>query len=398
MELTRTIYPVGFGAFCSEVFEDYNTSTIFNVVYDCGSKHKAQKESINRYIKEDYLFDNRKMDVLFVSHFHDDHINCIKQLPLRKDTLIVLPYIYAEYQLLFEFIYGMGYTELILWLQKNGYDNVVLVDPYDSNVHNVNKRERYVDGEHPIFDDSIYQNRVDSRYPHMKPFDFFLYRSIDWVYTPFHLQDKSLYQDFIMSALANGITTDDLRCFDGKDRNITKRIKDLYQSYCDKDKAAKKSLNASSMLLVSRPYDIDQWSTETIEYRLYNRTIVPPQYHWIRNIHVSCLYTGDTPLSTTKYETEFLRVKDDVMPEGAGLVQLPHHGSVEGYNHILYEIPNCSAVFVNCYEVAQSHKGEPVLYTKAIMDAARSRTAFFAVSEDEKSRFVLYATKVGKRP
>ena len=79
MIFRRTFYPVGQGAFYVEEFKLYDGST-FTIVYDCGSTTLEPKDfeaKIEVFFRDrqDYV---RKwpyqIDILFISHFHADHI------------------------------------------------------------------------------------------------------------------------------------------------------------------------------------------------------------------------------------------------------------------------------------------------------------------------------------
>lgn len=64
--LTRTIHPVGQGAFYSETFS-VRKKKLYTVVYDCGyDKRESAAAKIERL---------SAVDLIFISHFHDDHIN-----------------------------------------------------------------------------------------------------------------------------------------------------------------------------------------------------------------------------------------------------------------------------------------------------------------------------------
>lgn len=74
--MTRTIHPVGQGAFYSEIFKKNGDKyPFFTVVYDCGSDKKNATE---RY--EQIKQFGKNVNLLFVSHFHDDHTNGIFDL------------------------------------------------------------------------------------------------------------------------------------------------------------------------------------------------------------------------------------------------------------------------------------------------------------------------------
>ena len=84
LSLNRTIHPVGQGAFYSEVFfNEERKDSLFTVVYDCGGridKFKEQLKTVN------------KVGLLFISHFHDDHIKGVELLrESNPGTIVVIP-------------------------------------------------------------------------------------------------------------------------------------------------------------------------------------------------------------------------------------------------------------------------------------------------------------------
>lgn len=387
MELIRHIYPAGFGAFHSEFFIDGNGDT-FHVVYDCGAKHADGKSNIKDAIRGCWPYyppgPNRHVDLLFVSHFHEDHINCIKELKIDTRTTVFLPYIFDNNQYLFEHFYQFHYTELLQFLTEREC-KIVLVAPYNNDNLNL-EGNRYVDGELPLIDRDLKGNAPNSQYPVFLPFNYFYKRTFDWVFMPLHLQDKSLYQGFVADVLAAGITPAQLAHYNGSNSKLKRMLKGLYNAYIKKDKHAKGSLNASTMLLASRPITMTKFGMHCF-YAPFARWRKKYPCHWDEifqphgTIYPGCLYTGDMPLSTPYYLQTLKTVKKKLIPDGAGLVQLPHHGSIEGYSSTLLGTRNLRYVFVNCMEDASSKKHEPVLYAKAIFDCFRKGIPLIAVSE-----------------
>lgn len=77
--MIRTFHSVGQGAFYSEDFDN------FKMVYDCGSY--KNKDLIENEVKNS--FDTKEViDAVFVSHFHEDHINGLEFL-LKTIELII---------------------------------------------------------------------------------------------------------------------------------------------------------------------------------------------------------------------------------------------------------------------------------------------------------------------
>ena len=79
MTMTRTIHPVGQGAFYTECLEDDGRN--YNIVYDCGSDtaSSARNSLIEKEIKQTFE-KGEIINAIFISHFHRDHINGITTL------------------------------------------------------------------------------------------------------------------------------------------------------------------------------------------------------------------------------------------------------------------------------------------------------------------------------
>lgn len=78
--IKREIHPVGQGAFYSESFYiNSESSPYFVALYDCGSFNKTRL-----FMEIEGL--PQKIDCLFVSHFHFDHINGIERLLEMKQV------------------------------------------------------------------------------------------------------------------------------------------------------------------------------------------------------------------------------------------------------------------------------------------------------------------------
>lgn len=84
--ITRIFHPIGQGAFYSERFGK------INIVYDCGCGVKKDSCKIaNKVVKQSFK-PKEVIDILFISHFHEDHINKIKILKEHcKIENVVLP-------------------------------------------------------------------------------------------------------------------------------------------------------------------------------------------------------------------------------------------------------------------------------------------------------------------
>lgn len=93
MRLNRTFWPVGHGAFYTEQFNWAD----FVAVYDCGGNIDVIDDRVNSFeerVPINGLRNNEKwINILFISHFHEDHFNGVKHLLSNVHVeRIVLPY------------------------------------------------------------------------------------------------------------------------------------------------------------------------------------------------------------------------------------------------------------------------------------------------------------------
>lgn len=103
------IHPVGQGFFYSGSviykLDEYNSKNFF-CVFDCGSEKKKHcLEEVNKF-REETWHRNEPLDLLVISHFHSDHINCIKALlDGRKVNRIVAPFVSFTERLALSLLY-----------------------------------------------------------------------------------------------------------------------------------------------------------------------------------------------------------------------------------------------------------------------------------------------------
>ena len=98
MNMARTFHPIGQGAFYSEEFFNSEQNCVFRIVYDCGSLKYCglqrnsdgtplEREDIEERVKRAFP-NGHGIDILFVSHFDEDHVNLIPCLTERIRRLI----------------------------------------------------------------------------------------------------------------------------------------------------------------------------------------------------------------------------------------------------------------------------------------------------------------------
>lgn len=120
--LTRTIWPVGHGAFYTERFEDIDgKGTSFTAVYDCGAyQFGIRYEDILKSEIDKFLgrLRNNVIDVVFLSHFDKDHVNGFRYLLSKNVTIrnLIIP--------------NLSNEQLVCALLKN----VVEEEPLDEDI------------------------------------------------------------------------------------------------------------------------------------------------------------------------------------------------------------------------------------------------------------------------
>ena len=136
MELKRTFHAVGQGAFYTERFYEGETS-VFNAVYDCGTS------SSNNYLFkaiDDFAKEKNSIDLVFVSHFHGDHVNGINRLlgqcEAKKIVIPLMPLATFVEQYIFNIIDSGAVTNAANAFIANYYlgedERIVRIPPFES--------------------------------------------------------------------------------------------------------------------------------------------------------------------------------------------------------------------------------------------------------------------------
>ncbi len=222
-KLTRTVYPVGMGGFVSERFVRDDATSEFCMIYDCGSDTHGMNTRINSIITNELT----RVDVLFISHFHRDHINQVTKLPITKETKVFIPWLYNPYILLKEYLYNMEYTSLVNWLRQNA--TVIFIDPFQIGG---NRSLSPIEEYDPEKEDFILPIVNLSDGQHVDPLFRISIPEYDWCYIPFHLQDNTVFDVFITEALKAGIAKEKLENFDVKDGSLVRKLSRLYKKVC----------------------------------------------------------------------------------------------------------------------------------------------------------------------
>ena len=351
MKVSRIIHPIGQGVFYIEsLSNDYQE---VNVVYDCGGFNHGQKKMEN-YL-DSYLkgHEKKKIDAVFISHFHADHINglaCLLKkaeikylfLPqLTEDVLIeALAYNYTltgTYNRVNQFLMNLYRGELEFGDRENRTriiqieeaDDEFMPDDFnfeEQNEDNLTIRARF-------FNQSI-NMEISSNIPS----GTILYCG-KWMYIPFNSKASSAKRYKLKQELCKEF---------GEFFTIEKLpelIKEKGLETCKKiyRKVFGEDHNAYSMTLFSGTKDSClRFRPNCHDCHCHCHHFSPKHLHQCGNPNM--LYTGDfEPENNNIGELE--RFYKPMWKEIA-LIQVPHHGSKYNYHENLYKHPISGIVSV----------------------------------------------------
>lgn len=325
MKLVRTFHPIGHGAFYTERFYDETEQSVANYVFDCGCYEAAKsgmsdrdyEKRIRNAIDAEFKKGD-KIDALFISHFHQDHINGVEYL-MSHCTIskIYVPAITPEI-VIESFLYNYISTgnplcraNKLLWRIVKGLFSEMVV---------------FIKGKQPIGS-----------------------RQINWEYILFNPEIESNKQQIIQAFRAEPSFS---KVFNGDNVDIDELTKALYKVNIKKCKkiyndAYGKRHNCYSMTVLSGICYEDE------DGKVANAACLPSclrHMEWQckgysnRLCTLNCLYTGDYE---AKNHLDKLRTAYKPRLKFIGLIQVPHHGSEHNHNDGLYEPPRLCIISVS---------------------------------------------------
>lgn len=371
MKVTRVIHPIGQGAFYSERIECDDRT--YNIVYDCGSGNfnKAPK-LLEREIASCYK-KNDVIDVLFISHFDNDHINGINELRRHISEIknVIVPLIeqddfwfYSIENNEFERFYN-SLTELA--------NNVYKVRPAseDDKYYHLN--------DIGLIDLS---ESEEGSFEVQNATKFSLRRSIDWCYIPFNYDKKTRLNILKNELVKNGISEKELTSgWDVVEHHID-NIKKAYK------KVVTGGANKTSLILysggVEGEYEYWQYQGCMCYYpRLYHR----PFYRYDKE---GCLYFGDNDLNQANILYDLKR-KLNSLVERVGTIQVPHHGAIDNFNDDIFAINNSVKLFFVSLGNKNTYRHPS---SRVVAEILKNGNGLFEVTEEMDSAYIQIIMKV----
>lgn len=371
MLLQRTFHPVGQGAFYTERHKISNGKD-FTIVYDCGS---FQFTNLKNRIKSAFQ-KGEEIDILFISHFHVDHINGIKELKNRcKIKRVILPLLDDKKKYI---------LKINNYLAKNYKDTTLIDNPkhfFDEETAIIQIEEKEEeDQDRPVNPDEIEDinklNNIDKK----KSGTVFscntsLSYNDQWLFIPFNYKQEERFNLFnkLLEKEYPHIPLDKLDDIEVMEEYETE-LKKIY-------KKINGDLNVTSMILFSGMHSThinhyDSWLNTSIFHRYnpliyyfekkYDKLIkqitnhnelhekinflLEKCYYTIRNncyieTKSSCLYMGDINLNEDKNIVKEIKSRLHLLWESIGTIQIPHHGSVHNFSdEILSQDIKCAII------------------------------------------------------
>lgn len=409
--LKRVFHPVGQGAFYSE--QIYSGNNVFEMVFDCGNERGHNKKKLKEYSPKlfDYfehrIINNKdkvwKIDLLFISHFHADHISflitykgqyqvknlIIPELSDKQIILLLIDVLLKKNEIDIDF---QAYYQLLTDTKRFFGQNchIIKINSGKSNESNLLKTFN------PIFKLQYTDNKLIIYHPDPQSHYYFPI----WLYIPYDFikyfsslnYEKALF-DFLNETKFTPQCLKDVKDITEISEVNTKeslsRLKELY-------KQINWDLNKICLGVFSGPVPFHLYSyLRNLDLKKYNK-IFKKQ---------SCLYTGDIPFKATKEINCVEEVRKLIIKSYAslsklyfesedydfennfdwhvGTLQIPHHGSGSNYSDDFFKLKFINAVICFGLNNKYSHpNGELLLKllekNKIIRDVSNNYTKKYA--------------------
>jgi len=356
IEFEFQFHNVGQGLFYTGEIEN------FHFVYDCGGESSYIDNAVKKYSQTD-------LDLLVLSHIHDDHINGLNQLISQTNNIdwVILPYLHPAQRVLCALdspIAEDWYFDLLVdpfsFLIEKGVKNIAIIGGLEPNPESrrpASNEDPFEEDELSLDIDTISNNKyLRDRIKEIEETD----ELSDKILVRKHSEDFSLSNSWFFRFYNKPVTDIDLTnfkdCLEDKDINIDSlkgvieyikdddNVNDLQECY----EEIRSDLNQTSLCMYHGPMN-------TSNARTYH-----PRFLMNKKF-LGHLLTGDFDLSinenydylTSHYKNYLSEVK---------VFQVPHHGSEESWNeNILQEMPKCEYSLITSGAARKKHPSKDVV-------------------------------------
>ena len=310
LTMARIFHPVGHGAFYTEEFK--SNAIKYTMVYDCGGT-KINDEIDSAFTK------GQNIDLVFISHFHNDHINGLKYL-LKEFNVkrIILPLLHYKQKIeLF-----LSNQDSSTFVQEICLNPKTIITEY-SKFKDI--KVTFVTSKTSENSNSIDISNMNEEIDSGRVLTINLLS--DWIYVPFNFEYekrseelvKKLFKKFtkeVNKLKKEGISSQ-IDIFKVIFKIHKKEIKEIYDSIGIDRK--NKNINTNSLVLYSGVNNKSYKTKSNFKINKYNRY----------RKQVGCIYMGDYNAKDnfTDFEKKFKSYF-----EYLSVIQIPHHGSKNNYH------------------------------------------------------------------
>ncbi len=352
--MIRTFYPVGQGAFYCEDFEGK-----FRIVYDCGSDNGA---GFVENLLLQYFEKGTRIDALFLSHLHNDHVNGVEFLLNHCDVKnLFLPLLDDENTKI-----ALVASHYINGNVDNSFIESLIIDRPEKIKGNT--KVTYV----PVYE---YSEKTEHFDVNLEDFSSKTWpngarlvsnKISEWVFVPFNFEHKRRVTLFQKELAKRNISIKSVDEFKKMWRMNKTQIVDSYR-------AIPGDMNQNSLVVYSGPvssnYSYGCLSLRNFQYFIHK---------------AGCIYFGDYCAKGIKEWQQFYNCYHSYM-SNLGVVQIPHHGSSHSYNRLINkEIRGLSIISAG---IKNRYKHPHVSVIKNITIA---QSLPLVVTEDPDSKITCY--------
>lgn len=326
--INRIIHPVGQGAFYTETIETIKTNDRrYNIVYDCGSTTTYKKNSSKTILETEIksFYNNKeKIDLLFISHFDNDHVNGLKHLKDYCDIkCVIMPLLPPSAMWFYLAQLDKSSRQLIADPHKFFGEKTKIIRVKYTNGQEQERGELVLNDNEPSAKDEIVSGTIIQ-----------FCNLHDWCYIPFNFDEETRYKELINKLDDSNIDKEEL--LKGNIDYIQKHRADINKAYKKITKSG--TSNDCSLIVYSGPTNTSHNFRRNPYY--YHRYTL---FKYIVK-EVACLYLGDTDLNQKIKSNSLLDILSKYfknISENIGLIQVPHHGSKHNFNKkILSNMPH----------------------------------------------------------
>ena len=371
--MKRIIHPIGQGAFYTERLRIGEVE--YNVVYDCGSlrRSKVVQTEVNSYYE-----DGDVIDILFISHFDNDHINGLLHLKKKCRIMnVVMPLIDSSHKWVYLSRLDASLRSIITEPHVFFKDaRLVWVKTFNSN-----------EGDSGRYDiNKVYETQSNQSDEINSGTRIYLEGSGDWCYIPFNFDKKSRYDKLVDELQKAGI---DIRLLEGSNiKYIVQNSKSINECY---KRTMSDGSNKTSLVLYSGPtnkefkFEQNIFHLPQIIPNIYIKYL--PAFREVYKSCVACLYLGDTDLNQRCCSANILDAICMTLGDlkiNVGLIQLPHHGAIKNFNHTILSAFNHATRYFASFGRLNVY-GHP---SARVVEEVSSSNMFCPVTEKRDSMIV----------